>query len=121
MKLEHLIKAYKLNNINVEVKDMNTKEEKAGVINFDKGIAASYLLDDKETVVAMKMFFNCIATNKPKIQNQIEYVIEVINIIQKTIMLLSNIPQKECNMILEKLGLFNNTFQKRKENKAFRL
>lgn len=121
MKLEHLIKAYKVNNIKAEIKTMNSESEKAGVIYFEKGISASYLLDDKDTVVAMKIFFNCLARGDLKIQSQISYVIKTINVMQNTIMLLSNIPQKECNMILEKLGLFNNTFKKRKENKTLRL
>ena len=120
MKLEHLIQAYKVNNIEAEPKDMNNEKEKAGVINFANGISASYLLDNEEIIVAMKLFFNCLTTDTLKIQNQISYVIKVLNIMQNTITLLCNISQKECNMILEKLGLFDSTFQKRKENKAFR-
>lgn len=120
MKLEHLIQAYKVNNINVELKDMSNEKERAGVINFANGISASYLLDDEDIVIAMKIFFNCLTTDTLQIQNQLSYTIKILNIMQNTIMLLCNIPQKECNMILEKLGLFNNTFQKRKENKTFR-
>lgn len=120
MKLEHLIQAYKLNNIEAELKDMSNEDEKAGVINFTNGISASYLLDDEEIVVAMKIFFNCLATDNLKIQNQISHTIKILNVMQNTIMLLCNVSQKECNMILEKLGLFDNTFKKRKENKTFR-
>ena len=120
MKLEHLIKAYKVNNIDAEIKDMSKEGERAGVINYEKGISASYLLDDKGTIVAMKIFFNCLARGELKIQNHISYVIRIIKVMQNTIMLLSNIPQRECNMILEKLGLFNNTFKERKKDKTFR-
>ena len=63
MKLEHLMQAYKVNNINAELKEMNTDKERAGTITFANGIAASYLLDDEEIIVAMKMFFNCLTTD----------------------------------------------------------
>lgn len=120
MKLEHLIQAYKQNNIYVELKDMSDKNEKAGVISFANGISASYLLDNEHIVVAMKMFFNCLTTETLNINTQLSYTVKILNIMQNTIMLLSNITQKECNMILSKLGLFDNTFQKRKTNKAIR-
>ena len=73
------------------------------------------MLDDEEIVVAMKIFFNCLARNSFKVDAQISYVIKVITIMQNTIMLLSNIPQKECNMILQSLGLFDNTFTQGKQ------
>jgi len=117
MKLEHLIKAYKVNNIEAELKEMNNEYENAGTINFAKGIVASYLLDDEEIIVAMKIFFNCLTTKELNILSQLSHTIKALNIIQNTIMLLSNIPQKECNMILEKLGLFDNTFKEGKQIK----
>lgn len=117
MKLEHLIKAYKVNNIEAELKEMNNEHEKAGTINFAKGIAASYLLDDEEIIIDMKIFFNCLTTEELNISSQLSHTIKVLNIMQNTIMLLSNIPQKECNMILEKLGLFDNTFKEGKQIK----
>ncbi len=120
MKLKHLMQAYKVNNIEAELKEMNTENEKVGTITFTNGIAASYLLDEEEIVVSMKMFFNCLARGSSKLNAQLSHVINVLNIMQNTIMLLSNIPQKECNMILEKLGLFDNTFKKRKKDKTFR-
>lgn len=110
MKLEHLIQAYKLNNINAELKEMNANNERAGVITFANGISASYLLDDEDIIIAMKIFFNCLARGNMKLNSQLSHVIKVLTIMQNTIMLLSNIPQKECNMILDKLGLFDNTF-----------
>ena len=36
---------------------------------------------------------------------------------QKTIMCLDNVSQKETNVIFEKLGLFNNTFKEGKQIK----
>lgn len=117
MKLEHLIQAYKLNNIEADIKEMNSNNERAGVINFANGISASYLLDSEDIVIAMKIFFNCLTTGSLKVQNQLSYTIKVIQIMQNSIMLLSNITQKECNMILEKLGLFDNTFIERKRIK----
>ena len=120
MKLEHLMQAYKVNNIEAELKEMNTENEKVGTITFTNGIAASYLLDEEDIVITMKMFFNCLARGSSKLNAQLSHVINVLNIMQNTIMLLSNIPQKECNMILEKLGLFDNTFKKRKKDKTFR-
>lgn len=115
MKLEHLIQAYKVNNIDVEVKDMSNEEEIAGTITFAKGISASYLLDDEDIVVRMKIFFNCLARGSMKLESQLSHAIKVLNIMQNTIMLLGNIPQNECNMILEKLGLFDNTFTEGKQ------
>ncbi len=120
MKLEHLLKAYKLNNINAEIKNVNNEIERAGVITFTNGISASYLLDNEDIVIAMKIFFNCLVPdNKGKLTviNQIEHTKKIITIIQKTMMLLSNIPQKEANMILEHLGLFDNTFRSGKQIK----
>lgn len=120
MKLEHLMQAYKLNNIEAELKEMNSGNEKAGIITFANGISAAYMLDDEEIVVAIKIFFNCLARGSMKPEAQLSHTIKILNIMQNTIMLLANVPQKECNMILEKLGLFDNTFQKRKTNKALR-
>ncbi|MBO5348980.1 MAG: hypothetical protein J6A89_04085 [Clostridia bacterium] len=121
MKLEHLLQAYKVNNINANLKEnINEEEERAGVINFANGISASYLLDDEDIVVAMKIFFNCLVPDengKLTVTNQVEHTIKIITIIQKTMMLLSNIPQKEANMILEHLGLFDNTFRSGKQIK----
>lgn len=120
MKLEHLLKAYKLNNINAEMKDVNNEIERAGVITFTNGISASYLLDNEDIVIAMKIFFNCLVPdNKGKLTviNQIEHTKKIITIIQKTMMLLSNIPQNECNIILKQLGLFDNTFRSGKQIK----
>ena len=117
MKLEHLIQAYKLNNINAELKEMNANNERAGVISFGNGISASYLLDDEDIIIAMKIFFNCLARENMKLNSQLSHVIKVLTIMQNTIMLLSNIPQKECNMILDKLGLFDNTFIQGKQIK----
>lgn len=117
MKLEHLLQAYKINNIDTEVKNMSDKKEKAGVIKFADGISASFLLDDEDIVIAMKIFFNCLARNSSKPQTQINHVIKVLNVMQQTIMLLGNITQKETNMILEKLGLFDNTFRSGKQIK----
>ena len=96
---------------------MNKDNEKVGVITFANGISASYLLDNEEIVVAMKIFFNCLARGSMKLDAQLSHVIKVLTIMQNTIMLLGNIPQKECNMILEKLGLFDNTFQQGKQIK----
>lgn len=117
MKLEHLLQAYKVNNIEAEVKDMSIGKERAGVINFTKGISASYLLDDEEIVVAMKMFFNCLNRVGMTVTNQINHVINVITIMQRTMMLLGNITQHEANMILEKLGIFDETFKEGKQIK----
>lgn len=115
MKLEHLIQAYKVNNIEAELKEMNTNNEKAGTITFANGISAAYLLDDEDIVISMKIFFNCLGSMKA--EEQVSHIIKVLSVMQNTIMLLSNIPQKECNMILDELGLFDNTFKEGKQIK----
>ena len=120
MKLEHLLQAYKVNNIEAELKEMNDKQEKAGVIKFANGISASYLLDNEDIVIAMKIFFNCLTRDTLTATNQISHVINIIQIMQNTIMLLGNVTQKETNMILESLGLFNNTFAEEKQIKLTR-
>ena len=117
MKLEHLLQAYKINNIEAELKEMNSNNERAGVITFANGISASYLLDDEDIIIAMKIFFNCLARGSMKLNSQLSHVIKVLTVMQNTIMLLSNIPQKECNLILDKLGLFDNTFMQGKQIK----
>lgn len=117
MKLEHLLQAYKMNNIEAELKEINKDNKKAGVITFTNGISASYLLDNEEIVVAMKTFFSCLTRDTLTITNQLSHTIKVIQIMQNTIMLLENVPQKEANMILEGLGLFNNTFKDGKQIK----
>lgn len=117
MKLEHLLQAYKVNNIEAEQKEINNKQEKAGVITFANGISASYLLDNEDIVVAMKIFFNCLTRDSLTVTNQISHVIKIIQIIQNTVMLLGNVTQKESNMILEGLGLFDNTFAEGKQIK----
>lgn len=117
MKLEHLIQAYKVNNINAEIKDISNETERAGTITFANGISAAYLLDNEDIVISMKIFFNCLARGSMKVDAQISHTIKVLNVMQNTIMLLSNIPQKECNMILDKLGLFDNTFIQGKQIK----
>lgn len=117
MKLEHLIQAYKVNNIEAELKEMNSNNEKAGTITFANGISAAYLLDDEDIVISMKIFFNYLARKSMKVDAQISHTIKVLNVIQNTIMLLSNITQKECNMILSELGLFDNTFKEGKQIK----
>lgn len=117
MKLEHLIQAYKVNNIEAELKEMNSNDERAGIITFENGIAASYLLDDEDIVVTIKLLFNCLTQDNLNITNQLSHTIKVLSIMQNTIILLCNIPQKECNMILNKLGLFDNTFKSEKRIK----
>lgn len=118
MKLEHLIQAYNFNRIPAKIKEENEYEnERAGVIVFGNGISASYLLDNEDIVVAMKLFMNCLDKDNLTLSGQLSYTIRVLQIMQQTIMLLGNIPQKECNMILEKLGLFDNTFSKGKQIK----
>lgn len=114
MKLEHLIQSYNFNRIPAKIKEeIQEGKERAGIINFYDGITASYLLDDEDIVVTIKIFFNCI-TEEKTMSNQIEHTTKILNIIQKTIMLLDNVSQKETNMILKKLGLFNNTFKQGK-------
>ena len=119
MKLEYLMQAYKINNINAEIKDMSNETEKAGVITFSNGISASYLVDNEDIVIAMKIFFNCLEPNKNNItiNSQVDYAVKIIGVMQRTIMLLANITQKEANMILESLGLFNNIFTNTNEKK----
>ncbi len=121
MKLKHLIQAYNYNNIPAKIKEeIEQDSERAGTIEFYNGIVASYLLDNEDIIVAMKLFMNCLTRDTLTLTGQLSHTIKVLQVMQQTIMLLGNIPQKECNMILEKLGLFDNTFQKRKTNKTFR-
>lgn len=118
MKLEHLIQAYNFNKIPAKIKEeVEQDNERAGTIEFYNGIVASYLLDNEDIIVAMKLFMNCLTRDTLTLTGQLNHTIKVLQVMQQTIMLLGNIPQKECNMILEKLGLFDNTFQNGKQIK----
>lgn len=118
MKLEHLIQAYNFNKIPAKIKEEVEKDnERAGTIEFCNGIVASYLLDNEDIIVAMKLFMNCLTRDTLTLTGQLSHTIKVLQVMQQTIMLLGNITQKECNMILEKLGLFDNTFSKGKQIK----
>ena len=118
MKLEHLIQGYNFNRIPAKIQEqMEDKEERAGIIIFGSGMTASYLLDDEDIVIAMRLFFNTLTTDKKTLLNQFNHTTKILEIIQKTIMLLTNIPQNECNTILRQLGLFNNTFRRGKKIK----
>lgn len=115
MELEKLMQAYKINGVNAELKEMNEKKEKAGVILYENGISASYLLDNEDIIIIMKIFFNKPTNDKLTLSNQINYSVNVINIIKQTINLLANVTNEEINMILETLGLFDSTFKKGKQ------
>ena len=118
MRIDHLIQAYNFNRIPAKIKEEVKKEnEHAGVINFYNGITGSYLIDDEEVVIAIKIFFNCLTTDEKNMSNQLNHTIKVLNVMQKTIMSLDNVSQEECNMILEKLGLFDDTFKDGKQIK----
>ena len=118
MKLAHLIQAYNFNKIPAKIKEeVEVDKERAGTIEFYNGIVASYLLDNEDIIVAMKLFMNCLTRDTLTLTGQLSHTIKVLQVMQQTIMLLGNIPQKECNMILEKLGLFDNTFSKGKQIK----
>lgn len=118
MKLEHLIQAYNFNKIPAKTKEeIEQDNERAGTIEFYNGIVASYLLDNEDIVIAMKLFMNCLTRDTLTLTGQLNHTIKVLQVMQQTIMLLANVPQIECNIILEKLGLFDNTFSKGKQIK----
>lgn len=118
MKLEHLIQAYNFNKIPAKIKEeIEQDNERAGTIEFYNGIVASYLLDNENIVIAMKLFMNCLTRDTLTLTGQLNHTIKVLQVMQQTIMLLGNVPQIECNIILEKLGLFDNTFNKGKQIK----
>lgn len=117
MKLEHLIQAYNFNDICATIKEeIKQDEEKAGVICFTKDVNASYLLDKEDIVISMIIYCNCLTENRT-IKAQLSHTINVIKIIQKSIELLANVPQIEANIILKKLGLFDNSFKQGKNIK----
>lgn len=118
MKLEHLIQAYNFNKIPAKTKEeIEQDNERAGTIEFYNGIVASYLLDNENIVIAMKLFMNCLTRDTLTLTGQLNHTIKVLQVMQQTIMLLGNVPQIECNIILENLGLFDNTFSKGKQIK----
>ena len=118
MKLEHLVRAYNFNKIPAKLKEkIKQDNERAGTIEFYNGIVTSYLLDNEDIVIAMKLFMNCLTRDTLTLPNQISHISKVLQVMQQTIMLLCNVSQKECNMILKKLGLFDNTFSKEKQIK----
>ena len=116
MKLEHLIQGYNFNRIPAKINKEISEE--AGVINFYDGITASYLLDDEEIVICLNVFINCLA-KEMMLDKQIQHTTKVINVLQQSIMLLTNITQEEANIILQKLGLFDGSFSEGKQIKLF--
>jgi hypothetical protein len=115
MKLEHLIKAYIHNGVEAELN--RNGSERAGTIKYADGINSAYMVDEDDTVIAMKLYINCLA-RAMNVRAQKEHTIKAIKVIQQSIMLIGNITLHECNMILKSLGIFDGTFQKRKTNKA---
>lgn len=111
MKLEHLIEAYRFKGLNVET---TKQEDKAGVIKFTDYIYATYYEDD-EIVKSIQVFANTIADKE--INNQVEHTINLLKVLSNTIELLTNVSEEIRNMILDTLGLFNNTFKEGKQVK----
>ena len=82
MKLEHLIQGYNFNRIPAKIQEqMEDKEERAGIIIFGSGMTASYLLDDEDIVIAMRLFFNTLTTDKKTLLNQFNHTTKVLEII----------------------------------------
>ena len=111
MKLEHLIDGYKHNGINVEV-IIDNEKEKAGIIKFTDYIYATYYEDD-EIVKSIQVFANTITSKE--ISNQLDHTINLLKVLSNTIELLTNVSEEVRNMILDTLGLFNNTFKEGKQ------
>ena len=111
MKLEHLIDGYKHNGINVEV-IIDNEKEKAGIIKFTDYISATYYEDD-EIVKSIQVFANTITSKE--ISNQLDHTINLLKVLSNTIELLTNVSGEVRNMILDTLGLFNNTFKEGKQ------
>ncbi len=112
MKLEHLIQAYNFNKIPAKIeKEIDSPEEKAGVIKFNEDIYASYLLDEEEFVSSVNLFINAIKANNLDIQ--LKHTTDVIIIIQKTIELITDVTQEEANNIMKSLGLFNGKLKEK--------
>lgn len=112
MKLEHLIQAYNFNKIPAKIeKEIDSPEEKAGVIKFTEDIYASYLLDEEEFVSSVNLFINAIKANNLDIQ--LKHTTDVIIIIQKTIELITDVTQEEANNIMKSLGLFNGKLKEK--------
>ena len=111
MKLEHLIDGYKHNGINVEV-IIDNEKEKAGIIKFNEYIYATYYEDD-EIVKSIQVFANTLTSKE--INKQLEHTINLLKVLSNTIELLTNVNEEVRNMILDTLGLFNNTFKDGKQ------
>lgn len=112
MKLEHLIQGYKFNRISVMIdREINEKEERAGVLKFNDDITASYLLDNEGIVIAMNLFSNCVVAHNKTMDKQLKHTTNTLTIIQKTIQLIGNTKQEEANSILKQLGLFSGNIK----------
>lgn len=109
MKLEHLIDAYKYKEIKAEI---TKQEDKAGIIKFNEYIYATYYEDD-EIVKSIQVFANTLTSKE--INKQLEHTINLLKVLSNTIELLTNVNEEVRNMILDTLGLFNNTFKDGKQ------
>ena len=116
MKLEHLLQGYQFNRIPVEIK--KKESEDSGVLKFTDDIHAAYLLDSEEIVIDLELFINCIVKEKT-LDKELMHTSKVIEILQQSIKLLSNITREEANIILTKLGFFDGSFVNKKQIKLF--
>lgn len=116
MKLEHLLQGYQFNRIQVDIKERTSDD--SGVLKFTDDIHAAYLLDSEEIVIDLELFINCIVKEKT-LDKELMHTSKVIEILQQSIKLLSNITREEANIILTKLGFFDGSFVNKKQIKLF--
>ena len=118
MKLNHIIEAYRFNNIEVELykKDIESSKvlnipEEAGVLKFNDDIYAAFILDDEKFICGINLFANAVVNKDLNIQ--IKHTEKLLVIVQKTIELLCDTTQEEANNILDRLGILKGILKEK--------
>ena len=119
MNLKHLLESYKYNMINVELQEINRKSnESFGVLKFNDDISSVFYLEPKEEYVKSIQIISAATPSKDlTLSNQLKHTEKLLEIIIKTIQILTYLNEQEIKIILNSLGLFDGSFIEKKQLK----
>lgn len=106
MRVKDLIDSYNYKNIQAQLQ-IDDKDDLAGVIQFSKGIYASYLRDN-EMINTIQLFFPGITSYQAK--EQIDYTVNILEILKVTFNIFCNYLDEEIDLVMNQLGLFDGSF-----------
>lgn len=119
MNLKYLLESYKYNMINVELQEINRKpNESFGVLKFNDDISSVFYLEPKEEYVKSIQIISAATPSKDlTLSNQLKHTEKLLEIIIKTIQILTYLNDQEIKIILNSLGLFDGSFIEKKQLK----